>query len=151
MNKKRGWIKRRILTYAITSAEGPSLAGPISDRVVKPEALRYKIFINQFEWEFVKDLPSTKTCHMKLGPWKKASLLGLLDAIFEVTWTATTLMMSTESRLFKLLSHGVTTMLCLNQLHVGPCSIYSLVYQGPRCLNYWKCKRLTYSRYSSWS
>lgn len=30
------------ITYAITSAEGPSRAGPISDRVVKPDALKAK-------------------------------------------------------------------------------------------------------------
>lgn len=29
------------LTHAITSAEGPSRAGPISDRVVNPDALSY--------------------------------------------------------------------------------------------------------------
>jgi hypothetical protein len=28
-------------TYAIASALGPSRAGPMSDRVVKPEALKY--------------------------------------------------------------------------------------------------------------
>lgn len=56
----------RIITYAMTSAEGPSLAGPISDRVVKPEALRYTNYSStSLNEDFMSNLPSTKTSHIR--------------------------------------------------------------------------------------
>ena len=77
----------KILTYAITSAEGPSLAGPISDRVVKPDALRYRFSLANLNEKLRETypLPRPATYEAGAGMDKKASLLDLLDAIFEVS------------------------------------------------------------------
>jgi hypothetical protein len=60
----------------MTSAEGPSLAGPISERVVNPEALKWnqpKLFR-----EMLKNEPSTKTSYIGSWCWhgQKCQLVG---------------------------------------------------------------------------
>ena len=47
----------------MTSAEGPSLAGPISERVVNPEALKWGQ--KKLVREISKNVPSTKTSYIR--------------------------------------------------------------------------------------
>jgi hypothetical protein len=71
--------RKKNKTYAMTSSEGPSRAGPISERVVKPEALGISS-VHTFLERGRLDAPSTKTSN--IGGWcwhrQKGQLVGFV-------------------------------------------------------------------------
>ena len=70
----------------MTSAEGPSRAGPISDRVVKPDALDTAKLGKMVEKR--EDVPSTKTCNIgsRGRHRKKCQFIGFRGHSCNVWW-----------------------------------------------------------------
>ena len=63
----------------MTSAQGPSLAGPISDRVVKPDGLRYMLFIANLKENFVTyPLPRRATYEAGAASMQEIQFIGFI-------------------------------------------------------------------------